>query len=186
MAKDVKPASDATNGAPAKSSKKLLIIISLLLVVLAVAGVGAFLLLKKAADHDDYADEGDEVVVEKAKPGRKKKADPGAPPVYVALDAFTVNLVPESGDQFLQLIVSVEVDDPQVGEQIKLYTPKLRNDMTLLLSSKKASQLITKEGKETLAQEIREQMNNVLDPAGKGKKRDWPIKDVLFTSFIIQ
>jgi flagellar FliL protein len=64
--------------------------------------------------------------------------------------------------------------------------PKLRNDLTLLLSSKKASELISKEGKEELAQEIREQMNGVLDPAGRGKKRDWPIKEVLFTSFIIQ
>jgi flagellar FliL protein len=84
------------------------------------------------------------------------------------------------------LILSVEVDDPQVGDQLKLYTPKLRNDLTLLLSSKKASDLITKEGKQTLAQEIKDQINGVLDPGGKGKKRDGPIKEVLFTSFIIQ
>ncbi|MEF8719892.1 MAG: hypothetical protein V5B44_20120 [Candidatus Accumulibacter necessarius] len=63
-----------------------------------------------------------EVAVEKAKPAKKKKADRGAPPVYVALDAFTVNLVPKRGDQFLQLILSVEVDDPQTGDQLKLYT----------------------------------------------------------------
>jgi flagellar FliL protein len=60
-----------------------------------------------------------EVAVEKAKPVKKKKVDRGAPPVYIALDAFTVNLVPERGDQFLQLVVSVEVDDPQTGDQLK-------------------------------------------------------------------
>ncbi|HCZ13709.1 MAG TPA: flagellar basal body protein FliL, partial [Candidatus Accumulibacter sp.] len=64
--------------------------------------------------------------------------------------------------------------------------PKLRNDVTLLLSSKKASELVTINGKRALAEEIKEQMNGVLDPAGKGKKRDSPIKEVLFTSFIIQ
>ncbi|MEF8719891.1 MAG: flagellar basal body-associated FliL family protein [Candidatus Accumulibacter necessarius] len=37
-----------------------------------------------------------------------------------------------------------------------------------------------------LAQEIKEKINSVLDPAGKGKKRDSPVKEVLFTSFIIQ
>ncbi|QKS28385.1 MAG: hypothetical protein FAZ92_02079 [Accumulibacter sp.] len=183
MAKDAKPATEIGDAAPAKSSKKLLIIILLVVLVVGLGGLSAFLLLRGSAAHED---DGEEAVVEKAKPAKKKKVDLNAPPVYVALDAFTVNLVPENGDQFLQLIVSVEVDDSQVGDHIKLYTPKLRNDITLLLSSKKASQLITKEGKETLAQEIREQMNGVLDPAGKGKKRDWPIKEVLFTSFIIQ
>jgi flagellar FliL protein len=54
--------------------------------------------------------------------------------------------------------------------------PKLRNDLTLLLSSKKASDLISTEGKEKLAQEIMEKMNGVLDPAGKGKNRDGPIR----------
>ena len=58
--------------------------------------------------------------------------------------------------------------------------------LPLLLSSTKASQLITTEGKGVLAEEIKEQMNGILDPAGKGKKRDGPIKEVLFTSFIIQ
>jgi flagellar FliL protein len=54
----------------------------------------------------------------------------------------------------------------------------------LLLSSKKGSDLVSKEGKETLAEEMKQEMNGVLDPAGKGK--DGPIKEVLFTSFIIQ
>jgi flagellar FliL protein len=82
--------------------------------------------------------------------------------------------------------MSLEVEDAQVADHLKMYTPKLRNDLTLLLSSKKASQLISKEGKELLAQEVKEQINGILEPAGKGKKRDGPIKEVLFTSFIIQ
>ncbi|MBK7673902.1 flagellar basal body-associated FliL family protein [Accumulibacter sp.] len=183
MAKDAKPAAEGADVAPARKSKKLLIIISVLVLTLGLGGLGAFFLLRQAPEHED---DGDEVAVEKAKPVKKKKADRDAPPVYVALETFTVNLIPENGDQFLQLILSVEVDDPQVGDQLKLYTPKLRNDLTLLLSSKKASELITKEGKQILAQEIRDQINGVLDPGGKGKKRDGPIKEVLFTSFIIQ
>jgi flagellar FliL protein len=100
---------------------------------------------------------------------RRRRWTGDAPPVYVAIDAFTVNLVPERGDQFLQLSLSVEVDDPQIGDQLKQYMPKLRNDLTLLLSSKKASDLVTTEGKETLAQEIKEQINGVLDP--------WPARE---------
>ncbi|MDR2112073.1 MAG: flagellar basal body-associated FliL family protein [Candidatus Accumulibacter sp.] len=54
----------------------------------------------------------------------------------------------------------------------------------LLLSSKKASELLTKEGKEKLAEEIRGQMNHVLDPRARGDSG--PVREVLFTSFIIQ
>ena len=183
MAKDAKPATEGVETAPAKNSKKLLIIITVLVLVLGLGGVTTFLLLRPAPEHDE--DDG-EVAVEKARPTKKKKADKGAPPVYVALDAFTVNLVPERGDQFLQLVLSVEVEEAQTADQLKVYMPKLRNDLTLLLSSKKASDLVSTVGKEQLAQEIKEKINSVLDPAGQGKKRDSPVKEVLFTSFIIQ
>ncbi|MDR2613835.1 MAG: flagellar basal body-associated protein FliL [Candidatus Accumulibacter sp.] len=179
MAKEVKPATAEADPPPKSGSKKLLIIIAaLLVVVLAVGGAATFFLLTRhnADDVDD-----DEEVVETVKPKKKVKA---APPVYVALDAFTVNLVPENGDQFVQVVLSVEVNDVESGEKIKAYTPKIRNNVMLLLSSKKASELLTKEGKEKLAGEIRDQMNQVLEPGAKAS--DAPIREVLFTSFIIQ
>jgi flagellar FliL protein len=178
MAKEAKPAAEAAPPAKGGSNKLLIIVIVLLVVVLLIGGVGAFFLLTR---HDaDDADE-EEVAVETVKPKKKVK---GAPPVYVALDTFTVNLTPEKGEQFIQVVLSVEVDDAESGEQIKIYTPKIRNNVMLLLSSKKASELLTKEGKETLAGEIREQMNKVLAPGMRAE--DAPIKEVLFTSLIIQ
>lgn len=117
----------------------------------------------------------------------KEKGEKEAPPAYVALEPFTVNLVAETGDQFLQLVISVEVADLTVGDRLKAYMPKLRNNITLLLSTKKASELITKEGKEKLAEEIRDQMNEIVEvPAVKGKPSQDAVKEVLFTSFIIQ
>ena len=54
----------------------------------------------------------------------------------------------------------------------------------LLLSGKKATELITKEGKETLAKEIRDLMNSALNAGDKNA--EGPVIEVLFTSFIIQ
>ena len=177
MAKDVKSEA-ASSGSGKKSSSKLLIILSILFVlILAIGGAGAYWLFAS-----DNADD-DEDVVETAKPA-KKKAAKDAPPVYVALDAFVVNLVPEEGEQFLQLVISAEVEDIAVADRVKMYTPKIRNNIMLLLSGKKGSDLLTKEGKETLSGEIRTLMNEVLEPGHKGD--DGPVKDVLFTSFIIQ
>ena len=173
MAKDAKAETDATDVAPPKKkSKKLLIIVIILLVVLLLLGGGVALLImkKNSAGAEDGAAQEHAAVVEKA-----------GPPVYAALDTFTVNLI---GDQFLQLVLSVEVTDVHAGDQLKTYSPKLRNNIMLLLSGKQAAELMTKEGKETLANEIRALMNAVLEPSAK--PGEGPVKEVLFTSFIIQ
>lgn len=181
MAKEEKPAEGA---APPKKSKKLLIIILAAVLLIVVAGGGAaFFLLKKG---DEAADD-EEVATEKEKP-KKKKGEKAAPPVYIAMDAFTVNLVPETGDQYLQVTINVEAEDAAVGETMKVHMPKLRNRIMLILSSKKASELASREGKEALAEEIRESINGVIgEPPAKGKKEpSGPVKEVLFTAFIIQ
>ena len=185
MAKEAKPAeaAESANAVPPRKSKKLLVIIAAALVLfLAVGGAAAFFLMK---GHNNNDAEDGEVTSEKAKIDKKKGAKEVAP-VYVALDAFTVNLVPENGDQFLQLMISVEAADLHVGDKLKAYTPKLRNNIMMLLSGKKASELITKDGKEALANEIRDQINEILEPGSKEKGEDAPVKEVLFTSFIIQ
>ena len=182
MAKEAKPEAASTEGSPPKKSKKLLIIVAAALVlVLALGGAAAFFMMR---NHNAEDGEDEEAVATETAKTSKKKGGKEALPVYVALDAFTVNLIPESGEQFLQLILSVEVADIPTGDKIKTFTPKLRNNVMMLLSGKKASELLTKEGKEKLAGEIREQMNEVLAPGAK--KADAPVKEVLFTSFIIQ
>lgn len=181
MSKEVKPAAD--EAAAPKKSKKLLIIIVAAVVLLAVAGGAAFFLLGNKADHGD--DE-EEVTQQKAKPAKKKKAEKVAPPVYVALEPFTVNLASEQGEQFLQIALSLEVEDMAAGDGMKLYMPKLRNSVMLLLSGKKAGELLSMEGKQKLAGEIRDRINEIINPPAKGKTADGPVMEVLFTSFIIQ
>ena len=180
MAKDAKPEAEGAAVAPKKSKKLLIVIVAALVLVLALGG-GGFMVWKKMHP----ADEEDEVEVAAAKPkAEKKKGAKEAGPIYIALDQFTVNLAPDNGDQFLQVMISVEVEDITVGDRLKNYTPKLRNNVMLLLSGKKASELITKAGKEALANEIRDLINEILDPGAKPGYG--PAKEVLFTSFIIQ
>ncbi|MCH2218939.1 MAG: flagellar basal body-associated FliL family protein [Dechloromonas sp.] len=188
MAKDAKPAEEGAEVAPKKSKKLLIIILAVVLVVVLAGGGAAFMLLKKG-DHE----EGDEEVAEEtAKPKKKdKKKEAHAAPVFINLEPFTVNLVPETGDQYLQVILSLELEDATADPQLKALTPKIRNNITLLLSSKKASELLPKEGKEKLAEALKEEINSVIEPPKKNKKgeitaSEGPVKTVLFTSFIIQ
>jgi len=190
MAKDAKPAEEGTEAPPKKSKKLLIIIVAVVLILVIAGGAAAFLLMKSSGDseHDD-----EDAVEETDKPVKKasKKKDHGAPPVFINLDPFTVNLVPETGDQYLQVALSLELDNPESQAQLALLMPRIRNNVTLLLSSKKASELLPKDGKEKLAVEIQEEINSAIEPPSKNKKGEiippeGPVISVLFTSFIIQ
>lgn len=189
MAKDAKPAEEGASEAPKKSKKLLIIILAVVLLVVLGGGGAAYMLLKKG----DHAEDGDEEVPEETTKSKKKdkKKEAHAAPIFLNLDAFTVNLVPETGDQYLQVALSLEVEDPLEEATLKAQMPKIRNNLTLLLSSKKASELLPKEGKEHLAEALKDEINSVINPPKKSKKGevimpDGPVKSVLFTSFIIQ
>lgn len=180
----------AEGEAPKKKSKLLLIII-IAVVVLAAAGAGAFLLLKKGHGEEGAA-EADGHGAAPAKVEKKHKADPGKAPTFINLETFTVNLAPETGDQYLQLVVALKVDDAHAGDAIKNFMPEIRHRVLMLLASKKASDLATEAGRSELADQIKDEINGVIgtpggfDKHGKKREAEGPVAAVLFTSFIVQ
>jgi flagellar FliL protein len=182
---------------PKKSKKLLIIIIAVILALVAAGGAAAFFMMKgKAADAGD--EEGDEppAKVEKAKKAKKEHDD--APPVFVKLDAFTVKLQTEQQEAYLQAVPELRVLDAHIGDKIKQYTPEIRHKLLLILSGKRASDISTPQGVQTLANEMRVTINGILEPPAprrKGKEPeapgdqagpDDPVQAVLFTSFIVQ
>lgn len=174
-----------TEEAP-KGKSKLLLLIIIGVVVLAVAAVGAILLLKKPAAED--GEDGEAPAA--AKQEKKKPAQPLAPPAYLKLDTFTSNLASEGNDQspqYIQVVVELRLPDAHEAEALKPYTPEIRNAVLRLLSSRKASQLITLEGKDALAEDIRKAVNVIVNPPRRtGSAPDEPVETVVFSSFIIQ
>jgi flagellar FliL protein len=150
--------------APKSSKKKLMLMLVTGIVVLGLAAAGAwfFTQSKPAA--------GEHKVV---------KAEP---PEYIPVDAFTVNLQPETGEQFLQINFTLQVANAHEVEAIKLNMPKVRSRVLLLLSGKKASEISTVEGKQQLAKEIIAAARQPFVDKGEPQQ----VTDVLFTSFIIQ
>lgn len=182
--------------APAKSKSKLILFVGIAVLVLALLGGGAlFMMKKKASEAEAEGDDGHAP----AKTAHAKQK-PGTPPTFVPMEAFTVNLMPENGEQYLQVIATLRIEDSSVAEDLKVYMPELRHRVLMLLSGKRASELQGVDGRETLAEEIRSACNEVLGYGTKssGKSRDehegkakkagveGPIVSVLFTSFIIQ
>lgn len=182
-AKEAPPPPPA-DGAPPKKSKKLIIIIAAALILVLLLAGAAILLLKKPHPAD-----GEEEVAEETtkKEKAKKKDEKHAAPAYLKIEPYTINLKGDQGDQYLRLEMSAEFEDMKAADTAKAYMPKLRNQTMLLLSGKQAAELNSKEGKEKLAKELKDEMNMVLGEPEKGEKvPHGPVKEVLFTDFVIQ
>jgi flagellar FliL protein len=162
MAKDKRDEQDEEpiGEAPKKKKGKLPLI---LMILAALAGGGG------AAWYFMQINGGHEVKEEKPKP-----------PVFVTLETFTVNL--QGDEHYLQVGVDLKVADQSVAEAVKVHMPEIRNGVLLLLSSKRAEDLSTMEGKQKLSMEIQDQVNKPLGlkPGAKG------VIGVYFTSFVIQ
>ena len=210
-------AAPAEGDAPKKGPKKLIIIIAAVVLLLVVGGGGAafFMMKKKAADAAAAAaeDGGDGAAEEEhAKPTGHTKDEHAAPPSFVPLDPFIVNLADKDAERFGQIGITLQVDDPKLAEQFKVYMPAIRNAILMILSHKSSEELLTQEGKEKLAVEIRREAARAMgyeveeaedleaaaepeeeDPPKKKKKKKKkkvviynPIVHVHYSNFIIQ
>ena len=170
------PKADAA--APASGGKnKLFILIGALVVVLGLGGGAAWYFLHGS---DDGAASSKKE--HSAGNDKKKKKDKEAPPEYLAIEPFTVNLQPENGDQYLQIAFTLQIDGAEQAEIIKNNMAKVRSRVLLLLSGKKASEINTVQGKQQLAGEILAVVKEPFTEHGDEQE----VSDVLFTSFIIQ
>jgi len=212
------PAATAdTAAAPAKGGKKkLIIIIVAVLLLLVLGGGGAFMMLKKKPAEDEEEGGGDghaktsshaKAKDDHAAPPPPTLRDPKHPPTFVPLDPFTVNLADKDSERYAQIGVTLEIDDPKLGEQLKVYMPAIRNNVLMVLSNKTAAQLLSREGKEKLARNILlasvqplgypvdfeedEDAEQAEDAPKKKKKKkrvavQYPVSAVHFSTFIVQ
>jgi flagellar FliL protein len=171
--KSAKPAAKGAEPAEApKKSKKMLIIVILfgVLLLIIAGGAAAYLVLGGKAKPSQDGDHG------------SAAAEVSKTPVFVSIEPYVVNLQPETGDQFLQTSLTLQVNDEATSEAIKTFMPLVRSRLLIALSSKKASELITVEGKKKLTEEIIATLNEPFTPGGKPQQ----VNDVFYTSFVIQ
>lgn len=149
-----------------KKSRLLAIIIALVIVLAGAGGAAWYFMANKAA-----------AATEKANAMGISK-----PPVFLPMEAFTVNLQSEHGEQFLQTSFTLQVKTQEEVDFIKLYMPHVRSRILLLLSSKKAEDILSIEGKDKLAQEIIDAVKKPFTLNGSSAN----VTSVLFTSFVVQ
>ena len=188
-----KPPNPAEAEQPKKRGK-LLMIVSLLVVVLGAGGGAAWFFMKPADSAAQHA---------KAKPA-----------LFLPLEIFTANLQSDEGQpQFVQIGLTLKMNDADAIGMIKERMPEVRNRVLMVLSGKRAGELLPVPGKEKLATDIATAIQGVIAPlvakapavpaeeepaaevadggevkaAPKAKSATkGPAIEVLFTSFMIQ
>ena len=190
-----------TDAAPKKSKKKLFLILGVAVLVLGLAGGGAafYSSKKKAAAEAEAMEEGESEGGSTAP--RAAKRDPKAKTAFVALDTFTVNLADRDADRYAQVQLSLELSDEGATQLIKNFMPVIRNNILLVLSHKMAAELLEKDGKIKLSEEIKVEVARALgmeppetdSQSGAAKRKRKvpagelsPVVGVHFSNFIIQ
>jgi flagellar FliL protein len=168
------PKADAAVVVPAGSKKKLIVIVAAAVLLLGGGGGAAWYVMHSGDDTAAAHDTKD------SKKKKKEKSD--VKPEYVPVEQFTVNLQPETGEQYLQVQFTLQVEGAEQSTLIKDNMAIVRNRVLLLLSGKKASEISTVQGKQQLAAEIQAIIREPFEKEGDEQE----VTDVLFTSFIIQ
>ncbi len=190
--------------APKKGGKKSMLMLIVVAVLMLGGGAGGawFYMQKRAA-----------AAATDEEPVAHKPAEKHAP-TYLPLESMVVNLADGSGERFAQIGVTLDIDSEKTAEKIKTYMPAIRSSVLMLVSQRTADELLKRDGKEKLADDIVAEVSRALgyevdepapkvskkakadaegddeEPAPKRKKKrkaePSPINGVLFSSFIVQ
>ncbi|HSH47096.1 MAG TPA: flagellar basal body-associated protein FliL [Halomonas sp.] len=106
-----------------------------------------------------------------------------APPIFLPIDPFTVNLAEdEYGVRLLYTGITLKLKSEHSKTLLEEYMPQVRSRLLSLFTGKEASELISPSGKQRLTAEVIEALEAPMDD-----ERAAPaIADVLFTEFIVQ
>ncbi len=153
-----------TDGSPPAKKRSKLKWIAIALLLLGAAGGGAWYAMRPAPASD-------------AAKGAAAKA-----PVFLNLEPFTVNLLEENGDHYLQVGIVYQMSDDKAVDAAKVYMPVLRNRVLLLLSSKRPSDLGTLDGKNKLVGELITAARESI-PSGSAERG---VVGAFLSAFVIQ
>jgi len=151
----------------------LIVIIVLLLILLIVGGLVAYFLLSGGDEEQANQPQEPQKIEKKKKVENMTEIGPIYP-----LDQFIVNLVSNNSSRYLKCKIDLELDSPELQQEVDKKLPAIRDLIIRILSSKTVEEIQTAKGKEKLKEEIKRKINELLTTG--------EIRHVYFTEFVIQ
>lgn len=160
---------------PASSGSKSGLLIGLVVVnMLVVAFVGY--MIWKGRKVEEAKPGVDNVIEGEAHTQAEEHAAPEEVGKVIPLETFVVNLAGSKGRKVLKVNMELELKGNEVVKEIDNRKAQIRDFIIIILSSKSYDEVSTKEGKDALRNEIKDNINSFLS---KGK-----ILNVYFTELI--
>ena len=159
-----------------QGGKKKLIIIAgaAVLLLLVVGGVAAFFFLGGEEPAAEVAEEGEPV---------EEEIVVTSGTYYTMEPEFIVALAPGSRFRALQTKIEVYSSDPDLLDTLKKHDPMLRHHLSNVFASKTSQELLNREGREQLKEEVRSEIEERLEKIGVRQAR---IEDLFFTQFVME
>ena len=178
MAEDKANNVEATQAAASGSGEgKSKLLMGLVVVnMLVVFGVGFMLWKSKHTQSSDPSKEIEQVIEGEKKTQLAEKSQGEEIGKVVPLETFIVNLAGSKGRKVLKVNMELEVKGTDVIQEIDNRKAQIRDFIIIILSSKTFEEVSTKEGKDNLRNEIKDNINTFLV---KGK-----VSNVYFTELI--
>jgi len=104
------------------------------------------------------------------------------PPIFIALEPFTVNLQPGGRSRFLHVGVTLQVVDAKTQALVVQYLPEVRSRVLAVLSNRQADDLVEAADKAQLAVDLTAALDRPFAAAMAPQK----IANVMFTAFMLQ
>lgn len=159
----------------AKSRRLFWLLVMLVILASSAAAAAIYVLLNHQGAATAHAGE----VVEASTAEEPEAAEP----IYLELKPFTVNLAEDdSGPRMLYVGITLQVGTEASSAAIERERPLVRNRLMLMLSGRKAEDLVTPQGKEQLATDLTTGLSELLADNHSVVN----INRVLFTEFIVQ
>ncbi|NOY63144.1 MAG: flagellar basal body protein FliL [Gammaproteobacteria bacterium] len=171
---------EALKKVPKKGMSGMTIAVIVLAVLLLVAvSMGATLFFTGALSGGGKEVASDAAAEHGSVEGEASKSDP----IFYKLDPpFVVNFNSEGKARYLQVMMEVMARDQSAIDDVEVYTPVIRNNLVLLLSTQDYATVNSREGKQKIREEVLAEIQAILEE----QTGEPGIEQVYFTSFVMQ
>ncbi len=152
---------------------KLLVLVGIIVLQIAMAyGVAHFLILPRLPGGDALADSLAESAVPEEKSGPKERG------TIVMIEDIVVNVQDIERSRLLMVSAALEFSAKGLGEEITERMPELRAMVIDHLTNNQVAELVHREGRDRVKQDLLESMNEVL--------RSGDLLNIYFSNFVVQ
>ncbi len=175
MAEEKASSTESAPAAASPSGPKPYLLIALVVINMAVVAFVGFMVWQSRKSQE--AKPGIEQVIEgETQTQTEEVAKTDEVGKVIPLETFIVNLAGSKGRKVLKVNMELEVKGTEIIQEIDNRKAQIRDFIIIILSSKSYDEVSTKEGKDALRNEIKDNVNSFLS---KGK-----IMNVYFTELI--